>query len=308
MIGPRRGAAIRRPANQFAPSASILEGISVSILNAILLGLVQGIAEFLPISSSGHLSVLQNLFHMSTAEQGHLLFDVMLHVGTLISILIVYWRDLRQMVRETIWFFQGKGLRTGKGRGRRALPMARLVLMLVFATLPLVLILPVKSRVETLYYHTFAIGLFFLLTGCILYVSDHMPQGSRSERNMTVVDALLIGLCQCVATIPGVSRSGVTITAGMARGLDREFAVKFSFLLSIPAVVGSALLTLIDAVRAGVDGSLIPAYLIGTAVSALVGVASIRLLQRITRRGNFGRFCYYLWGAGIITIILTVLF
>ena len=128
------------------------------------------------------------------------------------------------------------------------------------------------------------------------------------EMRKRIADALLIGLCQCVATIPGVSRSGVTITAGMARGLDREFAVKFSFLLSIPAVAASALLTLIDAVRAGIDGSLIPAYLIGTAVSALVGVASIRLLQRITRRGNFGRFCYYLWGAGIITIILTVLF
>ena len=111
----------------------------MSILNAIILGLVQGVAEFLPISSSGHLSVLQNLFHMSTAEQGHLFFDVMLHFGTLISIFIVYWKDIVQMVRELIWFFQGKGLRTGKGPDRRPLPMARLVLMIIFATLPLVL-------------------------------------------------------------------------------------------------------------------------------------------------------------------------
>ena len=120
----------------------------MSILNAIILGLVQGIAEFLPISSSGHLSVLQNLFHMSTAEQGHLFFDVMLHFGTLISIFIVYWKDIVQMVRELIWFFQGKGLRTGKGPDRRPLPMARLVLMIIFATLPLVLVFPIKDEVE----------------------------------------------------------------------------------------------------------------------------------------------------------------
>ncbi len=280
----------------------------MSILNAIILGLVQGIAEFLPISSSGHLSVLQNLFHMSTTEQGHLFFDVMLHFGTLISIFIVYWQDIVQMVRELIWFFQGKGLRTGKGPDRRPLPMARLVLMIIFATLPLVLVFPIKDKVEELYYHTIAIGLFFLLTGCILFISDRMPQGKRTERNMTVKDALIIGLCQCVATIPGISRSGSTITAGMARGLDRDFAVKFSFMMSIPAVAGSTLLTLIDAIKTGIDTSLIPAYLIGTVVAAVVGVFAIRIVKRITSQGKFGRFCYYLWGAGVLTIVLSLLF
>ena len=280
----------------------------MSILNAIILGLVQGIAEFLPISSSGHLSVLQNLFHMSTTEEGHLFFDVMLHFGTLISIFIVYWNDIVQMVRELIWFFQGKGIRTGKGSDRRPLPMARFVLMIIFATLPLILVFPIKDKVEQLYYHTFAIGLFFLLTGCILFISDRMPQGKRTERNMTVKDALIIGLCQCVATIPGISRSGSTITAGMARGLDRDFAVKFSFMMSIPAVAGSTLLTLIDAIKTGIDTSLIPAYLIGTVVAAVVGVFAIRLVKRITSQGKFGHFCYYLWGAGLLTIVLTLLF
>ena len=280
----------------------------MSILNAIILGLVQGIAEFLPISSSGHLSVLQNLFHMSTAEQGHLFFDVLLHVGTLISIFIVYWNDIVQMVRELIWFFQGKGIRTGKGPDRRPLPMARFVLMLIFATLPLVLVFPIKDKVEQLYYHTLAIGLFFLLTGCILFISDRMPQGKRNERTMTVKDALIIGLCQCVATIPGISRSGCTITAGMARGLDRDFAVKFSFMMSIPAVAGSAILTFVDAVKTGIDPRLIPAYLIGTVISTIVGVFAIRLVRRITNKGRFGRFCYYMWGVGLITIVLTLLF
>lgn len=280
----------------------------MTILNAILLGLVQGIAEFLPISSSGHLSVLQNLFHMSTAEQGHLFFDVMLHFGTLISIFIVYRKDIVQMAREVIWLFQGKGLRTGKGSDRRPLPMARFVLMILFATLPLVLVFPIKDRVEQLYYHTFAIGSFFLLTGCILYVSDRMPQGKRTERNITVKDAIIIGLCQCIATIPGISRSGSTITAGMARGLDRDFAVKFSFMMSIPAAAGAALLTLVDAIKTGIDASLLPAYLIGTVIATVVGVFAIRLVKRIASRGKFGRFCYYMWGAGLLTIVLSLLF
>lgn len=280
----------------------------MTIINAIILGLVQGIAEFLPISSSGHLSVLQNLFHLSTTENGHLLFDVMLHVGTLISIVVVYRKDLGRMARESRWFFQGKGMHTGKGPHRRQLPMARMALMILFATLPLILVLPVKSKVEQLYAHSFAIGLFFLLTGCILFVSDQLPSGKRNERSMTVADALLIGLCQCVAVIPGVSRSGVTITAGMARGLDRDYAVKFSILLSVPAVLGSALISLIGAIRSGIDSSLIPAYLIGTIVSAVVGVFAIRLLQRISKSGRFGSFCWYLWGAGLLTILLSLLF
>ena len=280
----------------------------MSILNAIILGLVQGIAEFLPISSSGHLSVLQNLFHMSTAEEGHLFFDVLLHLGTLISILIVYWKDIVQMFREVVLAFQGRGLQTGKGKDRRPLPMARFVVMIVIATLPLALVLPIKDRIEELYYHTFAIGLFFLLTGCILYISDRMPVGARNERSMTALDALVIGLCQCVALIPGISRSGVTITAGMSRGLDRDFAVKFSFLMSVPAVLGSAILTFVDAVREGIDASLIPAYLVGTVIAAVVGVFAIRLVTRITRSGRFGSFCYYCWGAGALTLILSLIF
>ena len=135
-----------------------------------------------------------------------------------------------------------------------------------------------------------------------------MPKGKRNERTMTVKDALIIGLCQCVATIPGISRSGSTITAGMVRGLDREFAVKFSFMMSIPAVAGSVLLTLIDAIKEGIDVSLLPAYLIGMVVSAVVGVFAIRLVKRITSQGKFGRFCYYMWGIGIITIVLTLIF
>ena len=280
----------------------------MTLWNAIILGIVQGIAEFLPISSSGHLSVLQNLFHMSTAEEGHMFFDVMLHFGTLISICIVYWKDIVAMVRETLQFLSGRGGVKGADGKRQSLPAARMVLMIIFATLPLVLIMPVKDRIEQLYYHTFAIGLFFIITGFILFVSDKMPRGTRTEKNMRVTDALIIGLCQCVATIPGISRSGSTITAGMATGLDRDFAVKFSFMMSIPAVLGASLLTLIDAVKTGIDASLLPVYLVGTVISTVVGVFAIKLVKSITSKGKFGNFAYYCWTVGALTILLSLLF
>ena len=140
----------------------------MTIWNAILLGLVQGIAEFLPLSSSGHLSILQNLFHMSTAENGHLFFDVLLHLGTLISICIVYWRDIVAMVRETIAFF--RSARLPAEQRRQQLPAARMVLMIILATLPLFLILPVNDLVSQLYYHTSFSGLMPILPGLLLSV------------------------------------------------------------------------------------------------------------------------------------------
>ena len=174
--------------------------MSVSIWNAIILGLVQGIAEFLPISSSGHLSILQNLFHMSTTENGHLFFDVLLHLGTLISICIVYWRDIVAMVREVFAFF--RNTRLPAAQRQQELPAARMVLMIILATLPLFLILPINDKVEQLYYHTFFIGLMLILTGFLLFVADKMPKGTRTEKNMRVRDALIIGVWQAVATGP----------------------------------------------------------------------------------------------------------
>ena len=143
----------------------------MTIWNAILLGLVQGVAEFLPISSSGHLSILQNLFHMSTAEDGHLFFDVLLHLGTLVSICIVYWRDIVAMVRETFAFFGNT--RLPAEQRRKQFPAARMVLMIILATLPLFLILPINDKVEQLYYHTFFIGLMLILTGLsLIHISE----------------------------------------------------------------------------------------------------------------------------------------
>lgn len=278
----------------------------MTIWNAIILGLVQGIAEFLPISSSGHLSVLQNLFHMSTAEDGHMFFDVLLHLGTLISICIVYWHDIVAMFRETICFFGD--MKKPAAERKQQLPAARMVLMIIVATLPLFVILPINDYVEQLYYHTFFIGIAFALTGCLLFVSDRMPVGKRTEKNMRIKDALIIGVCQAIATIPGLSRSGTTITAGMATGLNRDFAVKFSFMMSLPAVLGANILSLAKAAKAGIDVSLLPAYLVGMVVAMISGIFAIGLVKRITSKGRFGNFAYYCWGVGALTIILSLIF
>ena len=277
----------------------------MTILQSLFLGLVQGIAEFLPISSSGHLSVFQNLLGMNAADENHLLFDVLLHLGTLVSVCAVYWDDLVKIVRECVGMVRGIGHPVPGERKRY--PAVRLLMMIVFATIPLLLVLPVNDAVEKLYYSTLFIGIAFLATGSMLFIADRMPRGTRTEKTMRITDALLIGLCQAVATMPGLSRSGTTITAGIATGLDRRFAVKFSFLISIPAVLGANLLSLVKAFKTGVDWSLMPTYLLGMVVAMVVGYFALNLLRYIARKGKFGWFAYYCWFAGAVTLLLTIL-
>lgn len=279
----------------------------MTISSAIILGIVQGVAEFLPISSSGHLAILQNLFALSAGED-HLFFDVLLHLGTLISICVCYWGDIVAMVREVFIVLRG-GRRADGTPVQGHLGAARLFLMIVVGTLPLFLVLPINDKVEELYYITPFIGAALLLTGCMLFVSDKMAPGTRTERNMRFRDALTIGLCQCVATIPGLSRSGATITAGIATGLDRTFAMKYSFLLSLPAVLGANLLSFIKAIgEESIEASLIPAYLLGMLAAMLSGIAAISLMKLIAKKSKFGWFAYYCWGAGVLTIILSLIF
>lgn len=279
----------------------------MTISSAILLGIVQGVAEFLPISSSGHLAILQNMFALSAGED-HLFFDVLLHLGTLISICVCYWGDIVAMVREVFIVLRG-GRRADGTPVQGNLGAARLFMMIVVGTLPLFLVLPINDKVEELYYITPFIGVALLLTGCMLFVSDKMTPGKRTEKNMRFRDALVIGLCQCVATLPGLSRSGTTITAGIATGLDRNFAMKYSFLLSLPAVLGANLLSFIKALgEESIDASLIPAYLIGMLAAMLSGIAAISLMKLIAKKSKFGWFAYYCWGAGVLTIIFSLIF
>lgn len=276
----------------------------MTFLQSILLGLIQGVAEFLPISSSGHLAVLQNVFNLQTAEEGHMFFDVLLHFGTLISIMIVYWKDIVYIVSDTVGLVRSSHDAFPEQHTER--PGARMLLMLFFGTLPLFIILPFHDSLEQLYYKTGFIGAAFLLNGCLLYASDRIVPGRGNERSMRIRDALLIGCAQAVATIPGISRSGSTITAGIATGQSRPFAMKYSLLMSIPAVLGANLLSLIKALKVGVEWSNFPAYLIGMIVSIVVGYFSIILLQRLLKKGKFGNFAYYMWGVGVVTLIASL--
>lgn len=273
---------------------------------AALMGLVQGITEFLPISSSGHLSVLQNLFGMENVETDHLMFDVLLHFATLIAVCVVYWQDIKDMFREFFAFFHD--IRHPKPVEGDPKPARRMVFMILISLLPLFIILPFQNSIEKLYYNTLFIGFAFLLTGVILYLADRLKIGHKNANNMTVKDSLLIGAAQAVATIPGISRSGSTISAGMALGLDRTYAVKFSFLMSLPAILGANLISLFKALGGGTDFSLMPAYLVGMLVAGVTGYFAIKLVYAITKKGKFGKFCYYCFAAGIVTIALTFIF
>ena len=277
----------------------------MTIWNAVLLGLIHGIAEFLPVSSSGHFAVVNNLFKLSDLSQGHMLFQALLYLASMAAVMIVYWPEIRAMYWELI-SLAGFGPLAGQEKERY--PAARCFLMLVLGTLPLFLALPINSRMGVLNGRNIFIGIMLIMTGCILYISDRMLPGRKNLSSMTIFDALIIGLCQSVATIPGLSRSAVTITAGMAVGLRRDFAVNFSFLLSIPAVFGAAILALIDALRDGIDWSFVPAYLVGTAVALVTGVLSIHLMRYIGKKRRFGGFAYYCWVIGVLSIILYLIF
>ena len=275
----------------------------MSILTAAFLGLVQGIAEFLPISSSGHLSIFQNLFGLEYAEGEHLLFDVLLHLATLIAVCLFYWNDIGEMVKDTVSALSG---RRSEGEEGRLKPSVRMVFLIIVATLPLFVLLPFNDYIEQLFYNTPFIAFALIVTGVLLYVSGKLTEGRKNEKTSSVVDALVVGAAQAIATIPGLSRSGTTITVGLARGYRRQFAVKFSFLMSIPAVLGSVILTLIKAFRAGIVWANLPAYLFGMIIAGIVGYFALVLLKKIVAAGSFSKFAYYCWGAGIVTLILSL--
>ena len=272
-------------------------------LSAILLGLIQGVAEFLPISSSGHLAIAEHLFSVSGLSDIPPFFDVLLHLGTLLAVFVAYWQDIKDMVVELIC-----GVRdlTRHSTPVPVPPARRMILLIIVGTLPLFVILPIKDLVEGLADSMFFVGGALIVTGFLLFFSDRVRKGRKTERTARLTDVLLVGVAQAIATCPGISRSGTTITAGCFVGFDRKFAVRYSFLMSIPAILGANILSLKDALDTVVAAE-IPMYLAGVIVSAVVGYACIRLLKMIADKGKFGFFAYYCWAAGLLTLILTVI-
>lgn len=278
----------------------------MNYITAILMGVLQGITEFLPISSSGHLALFQRFFGMKDLEATQAFFTVMLHFGTLISIFIYYWQDILDMIRE---FFGGVAslFRRGDGDPQPIPPARRLVLLIITATLPLFVVLPIKGRVEAAAQNVTFVSLALLATGFLLFFSDRMAIGRKNVKTATITDVFLVGCAQAVGTLPGISRSGITISAGMLRRFDREFAVRFSFLMSLPAVLGATLLELKDALEFGLDPKILPYCMVGILVAAVIGYFAIRLVHILSDKGKFGAFAYYCWAVGLVSLVANFL-
>ena len=276
----------------------------MTLLSSILLGVIQGVTEFLPVSSSGHLAIAEHLLNVSGASSVPPFFDVLLHLGTLFAVFAAYWEDIRDMILE---FFYGVSDLVHRTTPNRVPPARRMILLIIVGTLPLFAVLTVKDTIEALGDNMYFVAFALLATGCLLFASDHVRRGRKTEKTATMLDALLVGVGQAVATCPGISRSGTTITAGCFVGFERKFAVRFSFLLSIPAILGANILSLKDALEAEIPWEEVPVYLAGVLVAAVVGYACIRLLKMIAEKGRFGFFAYYCWLAGAVTLVLTLL-
>lgn len=275
----------------------------MTLLSSVLLGFIQGVAEFLPISSSGHLAIAENLLNMSGASEIPEFFDVLLHLGTLLAVFVAYWEDVRDMIVE---FFHGVRDLVHRSTPVPVPPARRMILLIIVGTLPLFVVLPIKDLVSGLANNMYFVGGALIVTGFLLFASDRVKKGRKTERSATLLDVLLVGVAQAIATCPGISRSGTTITAGCFLGFDRKFAVRYSFLMSIPAILGANILSIKDAIET-VVWTEVPVYLAGVLVSAVVGYACIRLLKMIAEKGKFGFFAYYCWAVGVLTIVLNVI-
>lgn len=276
----------------------------MSYLMSAVLGFVQGVAEFLPISSSGHLTLLQHFFGMPEPDQ---LFNILLHFATLLAVCIYYIQDVVEMIVE---FFRGIASLFSRQPSHGNPPEARrLVLLVIVGTLPLFVVMLIKDQVEALGRSPVFVSCALLVTGCVLFLSDRMAGGKKTARNATMKDVLLVGVAQGCATIPGLSRSGCTISAGMAVGFDRKFAVRYSFLMSLPAVLGATILEVKDVFGAegGLAEGVLPKYLLGMVIAGVVGYFSIRLVNLLASKGKFGAFAYYCWAAGLIFLILSLM-
>lgn len=273
----------------------------MDIIEAIIYGIIQGIAEFLPISSSGHLALAQNFF--GTENPNNFTFNIALHLATLASVCVVYRQDVLMLIKG--FFSVVKKLFTGKikeGFDKNE----KLLLVLIVATLPLV---PVKllgldETVEALSGISWAIGCLLIFNGTMLIISDRIKKGSATTDNGGFKRPLGVGIMQALLGImPGISRSGSTITGGRILGYSREEAVRLSFLMSIPAILGACVFELPDMFNEGFDAQMAVPIIAGAVTAAVVGFFAIKLLQYLTKNKSFTFFAVYCILVGIASII-----
>lgn len=267
----------------------------MTFLQSIILGIVQGITEFLPISSSAHLVLVPFFFNWNLDEQVVFPFDVLVQLGTLLAVIIYFWKDIWQILTGC-W----KALLT---RSLKDNEPARLGLLVVLATVPAgVFGVLIKDQVEAAFHSALAVGIFLLITALLLFLAEWLGKCTRNLSKLTWLDAIIIGLAQTLAIFPGVSRSGSTISAGMLRNIERPAAARFSFLMSIPIFVAAGVLSIGDLIEIPNLSSFLPILAVGFIASAVVGYLSIHWLLSFLNKHSFKGFATYCTILGLITI------
>ncbi len=260
----------------------------MSLIKAILLGIIQGLTEFLPVSSSGHLVIFQRILGI---EGAGVTLEVLLHFGTLLAVFWVFRRDFLDL------------LKFPKDTVQR-----RFLLLLIIGCIPTALIgYFLGDFIESIFHSLLLTGAALVVTGIILKLLTLLPEGKKDITSMQPLDALWVGLLQGVAVIPGISRSGSTITAALWRGLDRATAVRYSFMLAAPVIFGATLLEVKDMIKVGIEKTLLLDYTAGTVAACICGILAIRLFIRLLQQKKFHYFAYYCWVAGVAVIIASFL-
>lgn len=288
----------------------------MSLWEAIIMGLVQGLAEFLPVSSSGHLAIFKYILGIDLEAGGGLVFDVMLHFGTLVAIFIAFWKDIKKLVIEGfailgVWFknagrFFSNLFRKEKKEYAPVVTTAyrKFVMLVIVSTIPTGIIGVLgKDLIEAASATLIVPGICLIITSVLLTLADNSKEGHKRPNQISYAEAGLVGVAQGLATLPGISRSGTTITACLRLGFDKNFAVKYSFIMSIPAVLGACVLELKDFTLSGLETATMVNYIIGTVVAAVVGYICIRTMLVIVRGKKFKGFAYYCLVVGAVAII-----
>ena len=256
----------------------------MDFFKTILLGVIQGLTEFLPVSSSGHLVIFQRIFGM---EEAGVTLEVLLHFGTLLAVLLVFWQDFLNLLKFP-----------------RDSVQRRFLLLLILGSIPTALIgFLLGDYVKSIFHSLPLTGAALLVTGVILKLLTLLPEGKKDIGTMKPVDALWIGLLQGVAIIPGISRSGSTITAALWRGLDRNTAIRYSFMLAAPVIFGATLLEVKELIAVGMESARLWSYTAATAVAFATGVVAIKIFIRLLQQKKFHYFAYYCWIVGVAVIV-----
>lgn len=274
----------------------------MTIWSDILLGLVQGFAEFLPVSGSGHLAILQHLAGVSM-DGDYYFFHALVHAGTLIALFFVFREEFGEM-RKQLTYHRMQRYEPRKKR----YPKVRLAMMIAISCIPMLFVIPFYSTFMRLSSRTAFVAVMLALTGGLIYATDHMKEGQTTETNMSVLSALIIGLCQCVAVIPGISRIAAAFGAGVGTGLKKEQALRYALWLSVPASLGIIVMNLILGIQSGIVLGEVAGALIGMIFTIAAGICALHILRKAIEEEQYGNFAYYCWVAGALALILTFIF